>query len=529
MFGQYQILAKLGEGGMGVVYKARDTKLNREVALKLPKFDEKKLETQAKRFQREVQTMLELDHPNITKIYDVGVIRKQPFCSMQLIQGVTLKDLQNKIKINQLIQYIISVCNALEYAHSCGFIHRDIKPSNIMIDERNHVYVMDFGLVKVQKNSDRSITKTAEICGTLHYMSPEQARGNKSLDARADIFSLGATLYEMITGTTPFGGSDQMNILFNLVGNKKEAVAPQSIVKKLHSDLSYICQKAVKRKPNDRYQSIANFRDDLEKFQNGEKLNKSFDFSFARKVALPISISLILFSIVAFFLAFFSNSQQIIHAKASAREYKERFEKAYESQAVAEKRLDSEKEKFEKTLEEIKNLNSVSIQNLQEASIKLLRDETEPVRITRMRELVEQTWEFFKKAESFDLITEEQMAYVIKKLQPDEFLKRFSADELEKKKCPSNIFSFTHYKLLVMSVEIPDDPKHWELVLEQADILYLAKDYQLSAIYYQKAFILGRKSKNPDPSKMFDAGRMSKKANEHYESWLIEKKLFFKE
>jgi serine/threonine protein kinase len=202
----YKIIRKAGEGGMGVVYKAEDTKLKREVAIKFLPRHVAVSEEERERFKIEAQAAAALNHPNIATIHSIEEVDGDIFIVMEYIEGQELKDVETAygdtlMPINDIINYIISIAEGLQAAHKKGIVHRDIKSSNIMISDEGQVKIMDFGLAKVR--GSRHITKTGTILGTLYYMSPEQIQGEQ-VDHRTDIWSLGVVLYEMLTGSLPF-------------------------------------------------------------------------------------------------------------------------------------------------------------------------------------------------------------------------------------------------------------------------------------------------------------------------------------
>ncbi len=300
--GKYLIIGEIGQGGMGVVYKAEDIKLKRFVALKfLPPhlLDSSELR---ERFLVEAQAAAALSHPNICVIYEVGESEERPYIAMEFVEGETLRDRLRRgpLKSEEALDYAVQIAAGLGEAHGKGIIHRDVKSANIMVTGKGQAKVMDFGLAKLRGGS--SLTKSQTTLGTVAYMSPEQARG-RDLDQRTDIWSLGVVLYEMLAGKLPFRGEHDQSVIYSILHEEPESL------KKVRTDtaaeLEQIVGQALAKKTAERYQTMEEFREDLEAMAEGFRplkarrrvRRKIFGLNVASLLASALAILLVLFGL----------------------------------------------------------------------------------------------------------------------------------------------------------------------------------------------------------------------------------------
>ena len=271
---RYEILEKIGSGGMADVYKARCHRLNRLVAIKILKEDLSQDAEFRRRFHAESQAVAMLSHPNIVSVYDVSRSDNIDYIVMELIEGITLKQyMEQKGTLNwrEALHFSTQICKALEHAHSRGIVHRDIKPHNIMILKDGSVKVADFGIARV---SSAQNTLTREALGSVHYISPEQAKGAQ-VDCRADLYSLGVVMYEMLTGRPPYDGDTPVSVAIQHING--HPTMPRELNPSIPLGLEQITMHAMTAELSHRYPSATRMLHDLEEFR--KEPNIVFDFT----------------------------------------------------------------------------------------------------------------------------------------------------------------------------------------------------------------------------------------------------------
>ena len=263
----YKILEKLGEGGMGVVYKAEDTKLDRIVALKFLPSHLTKSETDKARFLQEAKAASAINHPNVCVIHDIQEYEDQQFIIMEYVEGRTVHEVvasvdKTLMPLKKVIETAIQIAEALKAAHAKGIVHRDIKSENIMVTKIGQVKVMDFGLAKLRGSV--KLTKSSSTVGTVAYMSPEHIQGQE-IDAMSDIFSFGVVLYEMLTGHLPFKGEYDSAMMYSIVNEAPDPIHQYRL--DLSSSMIHILDRALEKNPEERYQTMNDVLIELKRLQ----------------------------------------------------------------------------------------------------------------------------------------------------------------------------------------------------------------------------------------------------------------------
>ena len=271
--GRYELDGVVGRGGMAEVYRARDIRLDRIVAIKTLRADLARDQIFQARFRREAQSAASLNHPSIVAVYDTGEDMVTglpvPYIVMEYVDGRTVRDLLqegHRLLPERSLEIIDGVLRALDYSHQAGIVHRDIKPGNVMVTRKGDVKVMDFGIARAMSDAQATMTQTAQVIGTAQYLSPEQARGER-VDSRSDLYSTGCLLYELLTGRPPFTGDSPVAIAYQHV--RENPVPPSRVDPDVPAWADAIVLKALAKSPGDRYQTAADMRADLQRAASG--------------------------------------------------------------------------------------------------------------------------------------------------------------------------------------------------------------------------------------------------------------------
>jgi predicted Ser/Thr protein kinase len=270
-FAGFVLLNELGRGGMGVVYKAFEPELGRHVAVKMLLSGTISSADEVQRFHTEASAAAKLQHANIVKVYRTGVHDDRHFYSMDFIEGQSLAQrlANGPLPSRDAARYLLTIARAIHHAHQQGILHRDIKPGNILIDSDDQPHVTDFGLAK-QLSDDHGMTRTGALLGTPSYMAPEQARGEKDLTPAADVYGLGALLYELLTARPPFRGETTLDTIMQVL--EHDPPPPRLLNPRIDRDLETICLKCLAKSPRDRYESAEELAGDLERYLEGETI-----------------------------------------------------------------------------------------------------------------------------------------------------------------------------------------------------------------------------------------------------------------
>src|SRR5215469_14135109 len=292
--GRYELDGIVGRGGMAEVYRARDIRLDRIVAIKTLRADLARDQIFQARFRREAQSAASLNHPSIVAVYDTGEDMATgvpvPYIVMEFVDGRTVRDLLqdgHRLLPERSLEIIDGVLRALDYSHQAGIVHRDIKPGNVMVTRNGDIKVMDFGIARAVSDAQAKMTQTAQVIGTAQYLSPEQARGER-VDARSDLYSTGCLLYELLTGRPPFTGDSPVAIAYQHV--TENPIPPSRVDPEIPPWADAIVMKAMAKDPARRYQTAGEMRADIQRGLSGMPVNAPPTAAYQRTQAVPATM-----------------------------------------------------------------------------------------------------------------------------------------------------------------------------------------------------------------------------------------------
>jgi WD40 repeat protein/tRNA A-37 threonylcarbamoyl transferase component Bud32 len=399
-FDGYELLEEIARGGMGVVYKARQVRLNRVVALKLILSGQLAKPADVQRFQSEAEAAASLDHPHIVPIYEVGQEQGQHYFSMKLVEGQSLAQrlrggqADSRMEIRGLVKILAAVARAVHYAHQRGILHRDLKPGNILLDAEEQPYVTDFGLAK-RVLGDDTATQSGSIVGTASYMAPEQAAGGKGLTTAADVYSLGAILYEVLTGRPPFREETPLETLVHV--REHEPARPSSVHPQVDRDLETICLKCLEKDPDRRYGSAEALAEEFERWLAGEpiqarpvgRLERTWRWCKRNPVVSSLLAAVVLVAVVGLagvlsqWQAAVASEQKAVASEEKAKEH------AGQAQAKAQEAT-KQRDEAQRQRDEVKAVNEKLNRALYIAHIHLAQHAWDAGRTERVEELLDQ-------------------------------------------------------------------------------------------------------------------------------------------
>lgn len=296
-YGRYEIIKELGKGSMGMVFQAHDPNLDIQVALKVLRQDRVVSEAFVKRFLSEAKALGRLDHPNIVRVYNVDEDAGTVYIAMEFIEGEPLNEVMQKKKFSpgEIIEFGITVAEALDYAHQKGIVHRDVKPSNILVRPEGRLKITDFGIARIEDPEGHQQTQAGEILGTPAYMSPEQVE-SKPVDGRSDLFSLGIILYELSTGTRPFKGENLASVFNAIIKGSPSQI--REAAPAIPEELSKIIMKCLEKSPDERFKTGRELAEALKDSTKKEKLVEVVIPATDRKVKINLPLFLIVIALV---------------------------------------------------------------------------------------------------------------------------------------------------------------------------------------------------------------------------------------